>query len=131
MKVISAWQPGLTMRIYHYLSDFMFLALSLCLVSCASTRLPSIDPDAPLKMEKDERQIWENAEQLERKIDKSGLLYKNDQLEAYLNAIVLRLFSQQSQQTNLTPRIKVIQDSFLNAFALPHGVIYIHTPLCQ
>ncbi len=78
-------------------------------------------------MEKDEKELWQNAEELERRIDKIGILYKDLSLEAYLDRVAQKLLGQNAQAQGHTPRIKVIRHPLLNAFALPHGVIYFHT----
>lgn len=103
-------------------------AIFLALASCATTNLPPISAEEKLfQMEEDEKQMWRNAEQLEQQIEKGGVLYDDPKLEAYLNAVAGKLLPQNVQSSGLTPRIKVIQHPLLNAFALPHGAIYLHT----
>lgn len=105
---------------------FTLIGISLMLVSCATTNLLPIGAEEkPFQIEEDEKQLWRNAEQLERQF--SGILYKEEKLEAYLDAVGQKLSAQKVGAYGLTPRIKIIKHPFLNAFALPHGVIYIHT----
>ncbi len=104
------------------------MAASLLLASCATTSLPSIGAEGKaFQMEEDEGELWRNAEQLERRLEKSGILYKDDKLEEYLNAVAQKLLDQNLETSGATPRMKVIQNPLLNAFALPHGTIYLHT----
>jgi predicted Zn-dependent protease len=111
-----------------YLGAVALIPAFLALVSCATTDLPSIGAERkPFQIEEDEKQLWKNAEYIERQIDQSGNLYKDEKLEAYLDTVAQKLFAQKVGAPGLTPRIKVIQHPFLNAFALPHGVIYLHT----
>lgn len=112
---------------YKCLACLLPTAVFLALVSCAP-RLPPISARGePFQMEANESELWHNAEQLAQRIDKSGMLYADQQLEAYLNALAQKLVLQDFQAAGLTPRIKVLQHPLLNAFALPHGVIYLHT----
>jgi len=104
------------------------IALCLALASCATTNLSPVGAGGkPFQREQDEKQIWQNAEQLERSIDESGIRYKGPQLDAYLTAVAQRLLPPEVQAQGLGPRVKVIQHPFLNAFALPNGAIYLHT----
>lgn len=116
------------MRSYTCSESFVLITFSLALVACATTKLPPITAgDKPFQIEADESELWRNAKQLERRVDKSGMLYSDQQLEVYLNAVAHKLLAQNAAASDLPPRIKVIQHPLLNAFALPHGVIYLHT----
>lgn len=77
--------------------------------------------------EKDESRLWVDARDLETRIDESGLLYEDRALQPYLGEVARRLAAANLDSSTLTPRIKIIQNPFLNAFALPHGTVYIHT----
>ena len=111
----------------------MLIAVSLAFASCATTSLPAIGaggkPFQMEEMEEDEKRVWQSAEELEWRLDKSGILYEDHKLEAYLGAVAQKLLAQNVQASDLTPRIKVLQHPLLNAFALPHGMIYLHTGL--
>jgi len=114
----------------HSLSirPFEGIAVCLALASCATTNLSPLGAGGkPFQREQDEKQIWQEAEQLERRIDESGIRYKDPQLDAYLTAVAQRLLPPGIQALELGPRVKVIQHPFLNAFALPNGAIYLHT----
>jgi len=104
------------------------IAACLALASCASTDLSPLGAGGkPFQREQDEKQIWQNADQLERRIDESGMRYKSPQLDAYLTAVAQRFLPSEIRALELGPRVKVIQHPFLNAFALPNGAIYLHT----
>ena len=75
---------------------------------------------------KDEQILWHQAEEEQKKIDDSGLLYRNAELEIYLNKIAKKLIAN-SISPDLSIKIKIVNDPNLNAFAFPNGVIYIHT----
>ncbi len=99
----------------------------LVLVSCASTNLPPIGAVRPFQPENDEQQAWQDSKQIEMEIEKRGLLYKDAGLEQYLNGIAGKLVDQSVKDAGVEPRVMVILNPFLNAFALPDGAIYIHT----
>jgi beta-barrel assembly-enhancing protease len=116
------------MRSYRSSRTFALVMVFLGLASCATTGLPPIGAgEKPFQMEEDERYVWRHAEQIERQINKSGILYEDYQLEAYLNAVAQKLVSSQVQASGLTPRIRIIKHPLLNAFALPNGTVYLHT----
>lgn len=111
-----------------HLKVLFLVTISIVLASCASTSLRPIGVEGkPFVMEEDEQQVWRNAKELDRLLDKSEFVYKDPKLEAYLNEVAQKLFKQNAHDEAPTPRIKVIKHPLLNAFALPHGVIYVHT----
>ncbi len=115
------------MRSHEYLKRIIFIAVFPSFVSCASTNLPAIGSGKSFQLEEDEKQAWRDSERIEHLYEKSGFLFKDQELEDYLNALAERLIDLAVLDTGIKPRIKVVQNPFLNAFALPNGVIYIHT----
>lgn len=104
-----------------------FILIMLTAVGCVSTDLPPIS-DAGFNPEHDEKRIWLRAWKETEDIDQSGALYEAPALEAYLNSVARRL--QPASVYEVIPfTIRVINSPFLNAFAFPNGVIYIHTGL--
>jgi len=70
------------------LKNITLISVVIFVASCATTNLPAINEEGTaFHMEEDEKQVWLNAEQLETQIDESGLLYKDDELLAYLNVL--------------------------------------------
>jgi predicted Zn-dependent protease len=103
-------------------------AVCFAVASCATTDLSPIGAGGkPVPTDEDEKQLWRNSEQLERRIDNSEIRYKNPQLDAYLTNVAQGLLPREVQVLGLAPRVKVIQNPLLNAFALPNGAIYFHT----
>ena len=83
---------GDEMARYMCLKNITLIYFVIAIASCATTNLPAINEEgAAFHLEEDERQIWLNAEQLERQIDESGLLYKNEELISYLSSVVEKL----------------------------------------
>ena len=96
-----------------------------CLVAGCVTSRP-IPVCQTLTASEEEQMLWRRAQEEQDTIDGSGLLYQDTEIEDYLNQIVEKLQSN-SISRDISFQIKVIKDPKLNAFALPNGVIYIHT----
>ncbi|MCK5204536.1 MAG: M48 family metalloprotease, partial [Desulfobacterales bacterium] len=76
----------------------------------------------------DEIMLWQKSEEEQRVLESTGLIYPHPELEDYLNMIIAKL-QPQSMPADLKIRVKVIKNAYLNAFAYPNGMIYIHTGL--
>jgi predicted Zn-dependent protease len=115
------------------------LATALLLVlSCVSTNLPPISSQgggfAPLR---DEQALWEESRAEEAKLLTHVRLVGDSRLEAYLDRVADRLNPpgapgsplQSPTRSPIQYRVRVIADPSLNAFAYPHGSIYLHSGL--
>ncbi|HET9210392.1 MAG TPA: M48 family metalloprotease [Thermoanaerobaculia bacterium] len=105
--------------------------LLLFAVSCASTQLPPISSQgrsfAPLR---DEAALWEQSREEEEKLLGQVKLYGDRELDGYLEEVVDRLNPPaMAANTAVHYKVRVIEDPTLNAFAYPHGSIYVHTGL--
>ena len=96
-----------------------------CLVAGCATSRP-IPVCQTLTASEEEQMLWRRAQEEQDAIDGSGLLYQDAEIENYLNQIAEKL-QPNSISADISFQIKVIKDPKLNAFALPNGVIYIHT----
>ena len=96
-----------------------------CLVAGCATSRP-IPVCQTLTASEEEQMLWRRAQEEQDAIDGSGLLYQDTEIENYLNQIAEKLQTN-SISPDISFQIKVIKDPKLNAFALPNGVIYIHT----
>jgi len=96
-----------------------------CLVAGCATSRP-IPVYQTLTASEEEQMLWRRAQEEQDAIDGSGLLYQDAEIENYLNQIAEKLQTN-SISADISFQIKVIKDPKLNAFALPNGVIYIHT----
>ena len=98
----------------------------ICLAGCATP--PPVSVNEALLAKEDEKILWQRAMKEQEIIDNSGWLYRDPEIESYLNEVASRLNSH-SIAPQIPIKIKIINDSSLNAFAFPNGVIYIHTGL--
>jgi predicted Zn-dependent protease len=98
--------------------------LCLLVAGCATTGLPPVTQG--VKFEEDERRLWTRSEEEQQVIEKSGVLYRDEALEDYLNGIAKKLAPEQAVE-HIPFRVFVIKNHLLNAFCYPNGQIYVHT----
>ena len=108
---------------------FFYLICSLLLglaTGCSTPSEPVVSDS--LLTNGDEQFLWQKAEEEQRVLESSDLIYPDEKLEAYLNSVAAKL-QPPSAPAELAIRVKVIKNAYLNAFAYPNGMIYIHTGL--
>ena len=103
------------------------LLAGVLLAGCATTSLTPLTV-ANTALEEDEKRLWRRSEEEQRMLDRSGLVYVNEEAEAYLNEVARRLESPEVFQ-RVPFRVRILSNPRLNAFAFPNGVIYVHTGL--
>lgn len=104
------------------------LLAALVAGGCASMSVAPIGKgDSSFQLEADERRIWSRAEEEERRLDASGFLHHDAELEAYLNGVLDRLVPAGVSREQLPLRVRVLRNPLLSAFTYPNGVIYVHT----
>jgi predicted Zn-dependent protease len=102
----------------------------LLVVACATTNLPPIgSSQQPFRLAADEREIWEQSEAEQQKLNRRGRLYQDPLLEEYINDIARRLTPPEFDEQGVPIRVRILQDPSLNAFAYPNGALYVHTGL--
>ncbi len=97
---------------------------------CQMVDLPSMAMGASpgsFVPEDDERRLWNRGKEIEERLDRAGVLYADPALTEYVNAIAHRLLPEDFERTGLTLRVQIIRNWSLNAFALPHGALYLHS----
>ena len=74
--------------------------------------------------------MWAEARQEEETLLSSADVYEDPLLEEYLEDVVQRIQPPgMAANPELRYRVKVIEDPTLNAFAYPHGSLFVHTGL--
>jgi predicted Zn-dependent protease len=99
--------------------------------SCVSTQLPPVSASGgafePLP---DEAELWDQARDEEEQLLGKVTLYEDPLLESYLEDVVVRLNPPgMAANPEIRYRVRVVEDPTLNAFAYPHGSLYVHTGL--
>src|SRR5689334_20514083 len=107
------------------------LTLLAFTASCATTQLPPISASgAGFKPLPDEQTLWEESREEEEQLLEKVSLYEDPLLESYLQGVVVRLTPRgMAENPEVHYRVRVVEDPTLNAFAYPHGAIYVHTGL--
>lgn len=102
---------------------FVFL-FCFALAGCATTSLPPVTQD--FKFEEDEKRLWLRSEEEQKVINRSGVIYRDEDLEVYLNEMVRKL-QPTEVYTHIPFKVIVIKNHLLNAFIYPNGGLYVHT----
>jgi predicted Zn-dependent protease len=102
------------------------LTIFLCimLASCATTSLPPVTQD--FRFEEDEKRLWLRSEEEQKVFNRSGVIYRDENLEAYLNEIMKKL-QPTEVYAHIPFKVFVVKNNLLNAFIYPNGALYIHT----
>src|SRR5215203_170359 len=78
----------------------------------------------------DEEALWEQSRDEEKKLLEKVDLYQDPLLDAYLEKVVAGLNpAGMAANPAIRYKVRVVEDPTLNAFAYPHGSIYVHTGL--
>jgi predicted Zn-dependent protease len=102
----------------------------LLVVACATSNIPPIGSShQPFQLAADEREIWEQSEAEQQKLNRRGRLYEDVLLEEYINEIARRMTPPELEEQGVPIRVKILRDPSLNAFAYPNGALYLHTGL--
>ena len=125
----------------HRVRLFLYAAGATCLCgglsSCATTNVPSLTEsesaaDQELALYDDEQALWDAAARLEERIECGtcgDMLFRNEALDDYVQAIANRLLSQFDDRAGIEVRTRVIKSPAQNAFVLPNGAAYVSTGL--
>ena len=108
------------------LAAILLLVLAAA-VGCQSALPPVGKEPGSLALADDERRLWTRAQEEEDRIRRSGLLYNEPALTEYVNEVGERVLPATARAAGLKIQIYVIKNQALNAFAMPNGMVYVHT----
>lgn len=83
----------------------------------------------PFTFSKEDLKLLEQADLLDAKLAKEGLIYDDRELGAYVTRIGESLLSPGPPPERVQWRFRVLRNPVANAFALPNGSIYVHSGL--
>ncbi len=104
---------------------FASLTLTLSLAAAAAEVTPWAYPVSIVSLEREEKNLWAEADEFDRALGRAGKLLNNPALNAYLQGVMDRLYPEFGGKV----RIRALDSNQLNAFALPNGSVYINTGL--
>jgi predicted Zn-dependent protease len=100
------------------------LCILLAGAACVTTNLPPL-ASRDARLEDDERVLWRDAEQQEKRFEEAGVIYSDPALESYVEQVSSRLAAA-SKALAFQFHVRVLKSPYLNAFTLPNGFIYVH-----
>src|SRR5215470_12284609 len=74
-------------------------------------------------------EFLDQIKQLDKKFEEQGLVYREPQLNAYIDRLGRSLLKPEDQLENVVWQFRVMRKPTINAFAMPNGSIYVHTGL--
>jgi len=108
-------------------AGLLAFATSIVLLGGCATVTP-IGSGATYDPDEREQRLWETTQAEARALINSGILYRDQSVQAYCQLILERILGEGlSSYEPLRPRVYVVDAPSTNAFALPHGEIFIHT----
>lgn len=99
--------------------------MALVVVGCRAELRRTPISGAPTAVDGDERSLWDEAEKFHEYVRDQHGIYNDEPLVQYLGELVARLLPQLNAP-GAAVRLYIARDPFLNAFALPNGIIYLH-----
>lgn len=108
---------SLLFRWLVYVSSTLF-------VGCQTVPIkPMESAEDAKKISEEEHRIWHIAREFDKTLKEAGYLYKDKELQSYVQQVTNKIYPEYKGAIN----VRIIDSPSLNAFALPHGSIYIHT----
>lgn len=103
----------------------LIATLALSIPVLAETITPYRNAAALENISEEEDRIWNEGEEFDKQIKRSGLIHSDAALTRYVQGVMDKLFPEFEGRI----RVQVIKSPYLNAFALPNGSIYINQGL--
>src|SRR6266545_6194899 len=91
--------------------------------------LPVLASDRAFQFAPPDEKLYAEANELDERYEKKGLVLHDEKVEARLSAIGARLIGGQPLPERVQYRFRVLRDPMINAFALPNGSVYVNTGL--
>jgi len=102
--------------------------LSVCMLSFTIIATAQ-EPAEPFRFGKFDLELLDQVKQLDKKFDDQGLVYKDAEMNAYLDRIGHTLIKGEEKLENVDWQFHILRDPSVNAFALPNGSVYVFTGL--
>jgi len=105
---------------------FALVGLGLAILATGAVAVdPFASSDDLAKVQAEERRLWDEANEFDDIMRRSGQLYHDQAFVDYLQEIAERLYPELKGHV----RIRMLKSPILNAFALPNGSIYLNQGL--
>lgn len=110
------------------MSSRLSVRFRYCLVTVSLACIASAD-EPGFKFTKVDKTLLEQVTLLDQRMEREGLVYKSEALNAYLAALTTRLLSKQPVLEGVRWQVRAARDPLANATAYPNGSIYINAGL--
>lgn len=77
----------------------------------------------------DESELWERASSHENRLRNGGTVFRDQQVEAYIESLADRMLGDQLDHLGITLDFVLVADPVLSAWAYPYGTIGVHSGL--
>jgi beta-barrel assembly-enhancing protease len=101
----------------------LLLCLTLTCLASPQTR------QEPFRFGDVDLELLEQVRQLDKRFEDQGLVYREPQLNAYIDRLGRSLLKPEDQLENVAWQFRVMRNPVVNAIALPNGSIYVYTGL--
>jgi len=92
-------------------------------------KLPSSELKEPFVFSKVDTDLLTQADLLDQRFGKDGLVYRDAAVEAYVDRVGQSILPSATPPERINWRFRVLRDPLANAFALPNGSIYVNSGL--
>lgn len=117
------------MRKHYKLFNLIIIFLTLFLSSCETLNVKSIGAQGNFIKEADEERMWKRCTEEQGVIARSGWIYDDANLTAYLNDLTTRIITDNVKETGISVKVVVVKNPLINACMYPNGVMYVHIGL--
>lgn len=93
------------------------------------TLLPGVEKGTDFEFTKVDLSLLEQADALDRKLEREGMVYRDEAMETYVNQVGRAMLPSGTAPERVMWQFRVVRDPMANAFALPNGSIYVTTGL--
>jgi beta-barrel assembly-enhancing protease len=101
----------------------LLLCLALTCLASPQTR------QEPFRFGDVDLELLEQVRQLDKSFEDQGVVYREPQLNAYIDRLGRSLLKPEDQLENVAWQFRVMRNPVVNAIALPNGSIYVYTGL--
>lgn len=114
---------------FHFIVSGFSLFLALCWLLAPAAAAQEVRRPEPFVFSKVDTELLEQANLLERKLEKEGLIYADGAVTAYVERVGRNVLPAGDAPERVVWRFRVLRDPLPNALALPNGSIFVTTGL--
>jgi beta-barrel assembly-enhancing protease len=117
------------MRVAQVMTLMFALGVTMLPAAEKAAKEPGEEKGADFKFSKVDLSLLEQADALDRKLEREGMVYHDEAMETYVNQVGRAMLPAGSAPERVMWQFRTVRDPLANAFALPNGSIYVTTGL--